>query len=256
MFNILARKEFKKNLFIFPAQSNFNGRRYNLDLIDQVQSKTLDGLKSSEGEWFVCLDASSYMSTSPLSLKSDQTRPDFIVLSFYKLFGFPTSLGALLIRKTERVKDHLTAKRYFGGGTVEMALIDSDRVVVKNFTCREGENGSRIARNYHFHEAFEDGTLPYLEIISTGLAIDHFQKLTFGNGFKLIGLYLNDLTEYLINRLKDLKHFNGHSLVEIYRREINGSILTDYGPIISFNLKNSKGNFMIMSSLRIILSLI
>lgn len=188
-------------------------------------------------EWFVCLDAASHMSTSPLSLK--KWKPDFLVVSFYKMFGFPTGLGALLIHKSARIKNNLVSKRYFGGGTVETALIDADRVCVKSFTCAD-QTGVKSAKSFLFHEALEDGTLPYLEIIAAGLAIDHFQKLTYGIGFRLIQSYLLDLTQYLINRLRDLKHFNGNPLVEIYRKEINGSLFTNYGPIIAFNLKNSK----------------
>lgn len=121
-----------------------------------------------------------------------------------------------------------------------MALIDGNKVWTKNYQERD-ERGQSVAKNFEFHEALEDGTLPYLEIIAVSLAIDSFQKLTFGKGFALIRSYLDKLTEYLITRMSDLKHFNESRLVEIYRREINGSILKDYGPIVTFNLKNSKG---------------
>ena len=64
--------------------------------------------------WWVLLDAAKYASTSPLNLgdstKEDEHRktgsieqlpvkPDFVTVSFYKVFGYPTGLGALLVRR-------------------------------------------------------------------------------------------------------------------------------------------------------------
>lgn len=95
-------------MFIFPAQSNFNGRRYDLNLIERIQNNNLDGLPNQK-QWFVCVDAASYASTSTLSLRI--WKPDFVVISFYKLFGFPTGLGALLIKKDDKLKASLTSKR-------------------------------------------------------------------------------------------------------------------------------------------------
>lgn len=42
--------------------------------------------------------------------------PDFVVFSLYKLFGYPTGIGCLMVKKgTEEVIRH----GYFGGGNVE-----------------------------------------------------------------------------------------------------------------------------------------
>lgn len=46
-------------------------------------------------------------------------------ISFYKIFGYPTGLGALIARK-ESLK--LFRKRYFGGGTVTVSVADLDYV--------------------------------------------------------------------------------------------------------------------------------
>jgi molybdenum cofactor sulfurtransferase len=71
--------------------------------------------------WFICLDASALVSTSDLDLSEWQ--PDFVCLSFYKMFGYPTGVGALLVRRSS---EHLLQKKYFGGGTVQVALAASD----------------------------------------------------------------------------------------------------------------------------------
>lgn len=76
-------------------------------------------LSYCSSKWFCLLDVASYVPTSELNL--GQHRADFVVLSFYKMFGYPTGLGALLVRKSS---SYVLQKRYFGGGTVLMALSD------------------------------------------------------------------------------------------------------------------------------------
>ena len=59
------------------------------------------------------LDAAAYVGTNHLDLS--RYSADFVTLSFYKMFGYPTGLGALLVR---RDRADLLCGRYFGGGTV------------------------------------------------------------------------------------------------------------------------------------------
>lgn len=108
-----ASTQFGNSLCVFPAQCNFNGFKYPLDLIDRIQN-------AGSNNWYVCLDAASFAAASFLDL--NKYRPDFVCLSFYKLFGYPTGLGALLVRK--RAED-VVKKKYYGGGTVKIALSDS-----------------------------------------------------------------------------------------------------------------------------------
>ena len=46
-------------------------------------------------------------------------------LSYYKIFGYPTGLGALLVHK-RALPLLLKKKRYFGGGTVAVSLAEED----------------------------------------------------------------------------------------------------------------------------------
>ena len=102
------------NLFAFPAMSNFCGKKYPYkQWIDMCNSSASDGSK-----WYTLLDAASYVATNQLDLQ--YTQPDFVSISFYKIFGYPTGLGALLVKCS--VLDILT-KKYFGGGTVDMNLV-------------------------------------------------------------------------------------------------------------------------------------
>lgn len=108
------------HLFCYPAQSNFSGTRYPLPWIGEVKSGRRCPV-SAPGQWFVLLDAASYVSTSPLDLSVHQA--DFIPLSFYKIFGFPTGLGALLVHNRMAP---LLRKTYFGGGTAAAYLAGED----------------------------------------------------------------------------------------------------------------------------------
>lgn len=67
--------------------------------------------------WFCILDAATFASTNPLDLSS--VKPDFVCISFYKIFGFPTGLGALLVKNSSA---YVLNKDYYGGGTVLIAL--------------------------------------------------------------------------------------------------------------------------------------
>jgi len=111
------------------------------------------------------LDAASFVSTSKLDLK--KYTPDFVALSFYKIFGFPTGMGALIVKNGNYFlvwnclwSDSLDSvgtlkKKYFGGGTVAATLSNENyKVFRENISAK-----------------FEDGTVDFLNIIAlrTGL---------------------------------------------------------------------------------------
>ena len=81
------------NLFAYPAQSNFTGVQHPLEWISQAQSKG----------WDVLLDAASFAPSNRLDLS--RWHPDFVDISFYKIFGYPTGVGCLLVRKDAAQKD-------------------------------------------------------------------------------------------------------------------------------------------------------
>ena len=82
------------HLFVYPAESNFSGRKFPLSWENKYHNYS----GSSRGRWFVLLDASAYVSTNSLDLS--QHPFDYVALSFHKMFGYPTGLGALLVRNS------------------------------------------------------------------------------------------------------------------------------------------------------------
>src|SRR5207253_1801150 len=64
----------------------------------------------------VLLDAAAFVPSNQLDLSAHPA--DFVAISFYKLFGYPTGIGALVARReaVSRLR-----RPWFSGGTVEFA---------------------------------------------------------------------------------------------------------------------------------------
>ncbi len=169
-----------EKLFAFPAQSNFSGVKHPLELIGEAQAKG----------WDVLLDAASYVPTNRLDLAI--VHPEFVAVSFYKMFGYPTGVGCLLIRNTVLPK---LVRPWFAGGTV-------------NFATVQGRHHVLAARE----AGFEDGTLNYLAIPATEIGLRHLESI----GMETIATRVRCLTMWLLNRLMDLRHANGRHMVRIY----------------------------------------
>nr|KAG5707077.1 hypothetical protein BaRGS_011788 [Batillaria attramentaria] len=207
-------------LLAYPGQSNFSGRKYPLTWIEASQNGGLGFQKKLAGRWFVVLDAASLVSTSPLDLSRFQ--PDFVTLSFYKIFGFPTGLGALLVRNTS---SWVLERRYFGGGTVAAS------------TARD----SFCALRPNLSERFEDGTLPYLDIIALRHGFDTIQNLAGGMDKASSHSFL--IAQYFAENLGRLHHGNGTVLAEIYAsRDFRDR--ESQGAIVNFSLRRSNGDYI------------
>ena len=82
----------------------------------------------------MALVAAAFVPTNRLDLS--KYKPDFVSLSFYKMFGFPTGLGALLMRN-ENI--NILNKFYWGGGTVSIAS-DQEHFCVFHVGSRWGRD--------------------------------------------------------------------------------------------------------------------
>ncbi|MEY3051442.1 MAG: Molybdenum cofactor sulfurtransferase [Bacteroidota bacterium] len=189
----LARPGGANKLFAFPAQSNVSGVKHSLDWIPQAQ----------EQGWDVLLDAAAFVPSSRLDLS--RHRPDFVSVSFYKIFGYPTGLGCLLVRRAAFDK---LEKPWFAGGTVTLAS---------------------VLAPYHFladnYERFEDGTIDYLNIPALGIGLSFMETV----GMERLQERVQSLSLYLYHRLRDLRHDNGEPQVDIFgpaeRRDAGGTMI-------------------------------
>jgi molybdenum cofactor sulfurtransferase len=166
-----------ENLFAYPAQSNFSGVKHPLDLVAKAQSKG----------WRVLLDAAAYVPTNGLDLRA--VKPDFIAISFYKMFGYPTGVGALFIRRAALEE---LRRPWFAGGTVNFASVQA-----KTHVLARDEAG------------FEDGTLNYLSIPAVEIGLEHLQKI----GIDIVTERVHCLTGWMLEELLALRHSNGHHMV-------------------------------------------
>jgi molybdenum cofactor sulfurtransferase len=192
------------NLFAYPAQSNFSGVKHPLDIVAKAQRKG----------WRVLLDAAAFVPTSRLDLSSVQ--PDFVTLSFYKMFGHPTGVGALLVRRPALVS---LKRPWFAGGTVNFASVQGQAHVLSPNEA-----------------AFEDGTLNYLSIPAVEIGLLHLQAI----GIETIGERVRCLTGWLLEELLALRHSNGRAMVRIY-----GPATTQArGGTVTLNLYDPHGHLL------------
>lgn len=188
------RNSSKKNrLFAFPAQSNVSGIRHDLNWITKAQDLG----------WDVLLDAAAFVPTSRLDLKAHT--PDYVSISFYKIFGYPTGIGSLLIRKSSFEKLN---KKWFAGGTVKLAGVNAP---------------------FHFlienHERFENGTINYLDIPAVKTGLEFIESI----GLKRINERVGSIMDYLHAELKKMRHSNGSHQVDLFghpeRKNMGGTLI-------------------------------
>ncbi len=130
------------NLFAFPGECNFSGDLYSLKLCHDVRAGLL-----GPGKWFVLVDAAKLASESPIHLDNFEQLPDFLAISFYKMFGYPTGIGALLIHRhaADVMRRNMTdsqIRHYFGGGTVEALSATSMFVSMRHQLVASLEDGT------------------------------------------------------------------------------------------------------------------
>jgi selenocysteine lyase/cysteine desulfurase len=191
-------------LFAYPAQSNFSGVQHPLAWIERAQALGYQ----------VLLDAAAFAPTNRLDLS--RVKPDFVTLSFYKMFGYPTGIGALVARREALARLH---RPWFAGGTIALASVQADQ-----FRFAEGE------------AAFEDGTPDFLGVPAVVLGLDLLQSV----GMEAVHARMRALTAWLLEQLQALVHANGRPLLRLY-----GPWSTEArGATLAFNLVGADGEII------------
>ncbi len=168
-------------LFAFPAQSNFSGVQHPLELV--AEAKDLG--------WDVLLDCAAFVPTNRLDLSV--IKPDLVPLSFYKIFGYPTGVGALIVRREVLAR---LRRPWFAGGTISIVSV-------------QGEG-------WHYLEdgvaAFEDGTVNYLSLPAVDLGLRHIESI----GIERIHDRVMLLTGWLLEAMTGATHSNGAPLFHVH----------------------------------------
>ena len=181
LFTALSRgRGSRPGLFAYPAQSNFSGVQHPLSWVGHAQGAGYD----------VLLDAAAFVPTNRLDLSA--VRPEFVTVSWYKMFGFPTGVGCLLARRDALAR---LRRPWFSGGTI---------------------SGVSVLGGWHRlladEGAFEDGTLNFLSIPDVAAGLRWISDI----GIDLIRQRVSCLTGWLLDSLAGLKHSNGVPLVRLY----------------------------------------
>jgi molybdenum cofactor sulfurtransferase len=127
--SILSRhhhSEQSPSLFAMTGQSNVSNAKNPLMLVSHAASMGYHTL----------LDAAALAPTSLISLTD--TPVDAMAISFYKMFGFPTGVGALIAKKSFLGK---LQRPWFAGGTVDVVQAP----------------GTIFTLSHELHEQFEVG---------------------------------------------------------------------------------------------------
>ncbi|OJD22395.1 hypothetical protein ACJ73_06258 [Blastomyces percursus] len=167
-------------LFIYPAQSNFSGTQHPLEWIDKAHEQGCD----------VLLDAAAFVPTNRLDLS--RWHPDFVPISFYKMFGYPTGAGCLIARLEALTR---LEKPWFAGGTVWGSSVQADGHVL-----------------LQGHAAFEDGTINYLNLPAVHIGLNHLASI----GIETVHERVACLMDWLIKEMLALRHSNGSEVVRLY----------------------------------------
>jgi molybdenum cofactor sulfurtransferase len=192
------------NLFAYPAQSNFSGVQHPLEWIELAQSHG----------WDVMLDAAAFVPTNRLDLS--RWHPDYVAISFYKMFGWPTGVGCLLARRGALAK---LERPWFSGGTIVAAFVQ-----------REYYQSAPGAAH------FEDGTVNYLNIPAVEIGLRLLERI----GIDTIHARVNALCASLLDDLAALRHSDGSPATTIY----GPSAMDDRGATVAFNFLHPNGRII------------
>ena len=189
------------SLFAFPGQSNFSGVQHPLGLIEAAQRVG----------YAVLLDAAGLTPTNPFRL--DAVHPEFVALSFYKMFGYPTGVGALIARRDALAR---LARPWFAGGTVEFVSVQHRTHMLKAGA-----------------EAFEDGTANFASIAAVPAGLEWLG----GIGMDDVKRHVGRLTTLLLAELASLRHANGRPMTRVYGPADNRA----RGGTVAFNVIDQWG---------------
>jgi molybdenum cofactor sulfurtransferase len=189
------------NLFAYPAQSNFSGVQHPLAWIEQAQTYG----------WDVLLDAAAFVPTNRLDLS--RWHPDFVALSFYKMFGWPSGVGALVARREALAR---LERPWFSGGTIVAAFVQ-----------REWYQSAPGAAH------FEDGTVNFLNLPAIEIGLRFLDRI----GIDTVHAHVQTLAAPLLDTLGSLRHTNGAPAATIYGpRELD-----QRGATVAFNFLHQDG---------------
>ncbi len=189
-------------LFAYPAQSNFSGVQHPLEWVAEAQALG----------WDVLLDCAAFVPTNRLDLSA--VKPEYVPISFYKMFGYPTGAGALIARHEALAK---LRRPWFAGGTITLASV-------------QGDGWYHLADG---HTGFEDGTVDYLGLPAVRIGLEHLERV----GIEAVHARVESLASWLLSAMAEQRHTNGAPMFRVFGPET----MDRRGATIAFYLLDPDG---------------
>lgn len=267
LVNKKKKKKKKRGLFVFPLQSKVTGSRYSYLWMSLAQ----------ENGWHVCLDANALGAKDMETLGLSLFRPDFLICSFYKVFGEnPSGFGCLFVKKS---RSSVLKNSAMSTGLVNLVQASNRPLFLQPSGSSDRRTGEHVATassssslsSFSRHETDEiqeieeikeakKKELSFSEVLkldksldiaeskmneasSSGVSSDiEFRGLDHADslGLILISSRVRYLVNWLVNAFGSLQHphsENGLPLVRIYGPKVR----VDRGPVVAFNVFDWKG---------------
>mmetsp|Transcript_12788 Transcript_12788/g.51328 ORF Transcript_12788/g.51328 Transcript_12788/m.51328 type:complete len:626 (-) Transcript_12788:69-1946(-) len=165
-------------LVAITGQSNVSGIKHPLG--EMVRT-------AHENGWDVMLDIAAMAPTSGINMS--EIGAEFACVSFYKMFGYPSGIGALVAKKSALQK---LERPWFSGGTVRMVRSDTEKglyvIMHKKDNSESFEDGTP---NFQMSAAVEQG-VRYVQSIGIDRITAHTSCLIRWIGQELRELYWNE----------------------------------------------------------------
>ncbi|XP_022858145.1 molybdenum cofactor sulfurase-like [Olea europaea var. sylvestris] len=241
-------KQRNRGLFVFPLQSRMTGARYSYQWMSLAR----------ENGWHVLLDACALGAKDMETLGLSLFQPDFLICSFFKVFGENPSGFCCLFVKKFTVSELCKSSTSLGIVSLLPAnepfeQLAFARAETENETSTSQQEIEETPEQVHMKlkepsvseiveldEALETAQSKNRECSTSGgiecRGLDHADTL----GLILISSRTRCLVNWLVNALMSLRHphsENGLHLVRIYGPKIK----LDRGAAVAFNVYDWKG---------------
>ncbi|XP_057811994.1 uncharacterized protein LOC131026226 [Salvia miltiorrhiza] len=209
-----------RGLLAFPLQSRMSGARYSYQWMNLAR----------ENGWHVLLDASALAAKEMETLGLSLFQPDFLICSFFKIFGEnPSGFCCLFVKKS----------------SISVLNQSSTNMGIINLVP---PRSSAIDEELHSTPSSSSEEVPSSEIVEVHgnkNALIEFRGLDHADtlGLILISSRLRYLVNWVVNALLSLRHphsGNGLPLVTLYGPRVR----LDRGPALAFNVCDWKGEMV------------
>lgn len=211
---VSKNKHRNRGLFVFPLQSRMTGSRYSYQWMNLAR----------DNGWHVLLDASALAAKEMETLGLSLFQPDFLICSFFNVFGHnPSGFCCLFVKKS----------------SVSSLNQSSTSVGIINLV----PPSDRLKNSAELQTTAPSSSKQKLEIVESNDAVElEFLGLQHADtlGLILISSRLRYLVNWVVNALLSLRHphsGNGLPLIRLYGPRVR----LDRGPAFAFNVYDWKG---------------